>query len=161
MVGLVVIRAWFKERQLYAPIDAAMLKKYRMFSKMGFFGVEKDTRKGAVDFLRHSTNILSKPNAILAVTAQGRFADVRERPAGIKRGLGHLSLRVADAVFIPACIEYVFWEEKLPEILVQQIGVDGEARLGALRCRDDHPLHRARSVAADEEARQKVVYKDG
>jgi len=119
LVGLVVINAKFNARQLYAPIDAVMLQRYKMFSKMGFFGVEKDTRKGAADFLRQSTNILTKPDAILAVTAQGRFADVRERPVGIKRGLGHLSLRVPDAVYIPVCIEYVYWEEKLPEILVR------------------------------------------
>ncbi len=119
LVGLVVINTRFKERPLYAPIDAAMLAKYKMFRSMGFFGVEKDTRKGAIDFLTHSTSVLNKGDAILAVTAQGRFADVRERPVGIKRGLGHLSLKVPDAVFIPACIEYVFWEEKLPEILVR------------------------------------------
>jgi hypothetical protein len=96
-----------------------MLDKYRMFGSMGFFGVEKDTRKGAMDFLATSAQVLKIRNAILAVTAQGRFADVRERPANIKRGLAHLSARVPDALFIPACIEYVFWEDKLPEVLVR------------------------------------------
>jgi 1-acyl-sn-glycerol-3-phosphate acyltransferase len=119
LVGLVVIRSEFSQRTLYAPIDASMLKRYKMFSKMGFFGVEKNSAKGAAAFLAQSTNILNDRNTILAVTAQGRFADVRERPANIKRGLAHLSRKVPDAIFIPACIEYVFWEEKLPEILVR------------------------------------------
>jgi 1-acyl-sn-glycerol-3-phosphate acyltransferase len=119
LVGLVVVNSLFPKRALYAPIDALMLAKYRMFGRMGFFGVEKDTRKGAIDFLTTSTQMLGKSDAILAVTAQGRFADVRERPANIKRGLAHLSMRVPSAIFIPACIEYVFWEEKLPEVLVR------------------------------------------
>lgn len=119
LVGLVLLREYFPQRTVYAPIDAGMLMRYRMFSRMGFFGVEKDSRKGAEDFLAASSSILNNPNALLAVTAQGRFADVRDRPANIKRGLGHLSMRNPTACFLPACIEYVFWEEKRPEILVK------------------------------------------
>lgn len=153
LVGLVVIKTYFNDRSLYAPIDALMLSKYRMFSHMGFFGVEKDSRKGAVDFLTVSSNVLQTSRPILAVTAQGRFADVRERPVNIKRGLAHLSLRVPNAAYIPACIEYVFWEEKLPEILVHfgntvELGngsADLETNLTAL----EHGLEKAQNELAE------------
>ena len=67
-------------RALYTPIDADMLARYRMFAKLGFFGVEQRNRRGAVQFLRTSEVILQSPNHVLAVTPQSRFADVRERP---------------------------------------------------------------------------------
>lgn len=122
LVGLIVLSEYFPHRRVYAPIDAAMLMKYQMFKRMGFFGVEKDTAKGAAQFISMADRVLRQPSSLLAVTAQGRFADVRERPLRLKRGLAHLIKANPRTVFVPAAIEYVFWEEKLPEILVR-IGV--------------------------------------
>jgi hypothetical protein len=53
------------------------------------------------------------------VTAQGRFADVRERPLGIGSGVGHLMARVPAAVLVPLALEYTFWTERTPEALVR------------------------------------------
>jgi hypothetical protein len=90
-----------------------------MFAKLGFFGVEQGTRRGAVQFLRTSQAILQDPNHLLAVTPQSRFADVRERPLRFRAGLGHLAAKVGHAIFLPMATEFVFWEERLPEILVR------------------------------------------
>jgi 1-acyl-sn-glycerol-3-phosphate acyltransferase len=119
LVGLVIKDTFFAERALFAPIDAAMLARYRMFAKLGFFGVDQHSRRGAVQFLRTSEGILQSPQHLLAVTPQGRFADVRERPLRFQPGLGHLATRVECAVFLPMATEFVFWEERLPEILVR------------------------------------------
>jgi len=62
---------------------------------------------------------LKSPQALLAVTPQSRFADVRERPARFEAGLGHLAMRVEHTLFVPVATEYVFWEERLPEILLR------------------------------------------
>jgi hypothetical protein len=96
-----------------------MLARYRMFAKLGFFGVEQHSRRGAVQFLRTSEAILQSPQHLLAVTPQSRFADVRERPVKFQGGLGHLAKRVERAVYLPMATEFVFWEERLPEILVR------------------------------------------
>jgi 1-acyl-sn-glycerol-3-phosphate acyltransferase len=119
LVGLVLKTEFFSERSLFTPIDAAMLARYRMFAKLGFFGVEQHNRRGAVQFLRTSESILQSPQHLLAVTPQSRFADVRERPVKFQAGLGHLATRVERAVFLPMATEFVFWEERLPEILVR------------------------------------------
>jgi len=119
LVGLVMKDAFFPERQLFAPIDAAMLARYRMFAKLGFFGVEQRSRRGAAQFLRTSEAILQSPQHLLAVTPQSRFADVRERPVKFQSGLGHLATRAERADFLPMAMEFVFWEERLPEILVR------------------------------------------
>ena len=119
LVGLVLKTHFFADRALFAPIDAAMLTRYGMFRKLGFFGVEQCSRRGAVEFLRMSETILQSSNHLLAVTPQGRFADVRERPIRFKAGLGHLATRVERALFLPMATELVFWEERLPEVLVR------------------------------------------
>lgn len=119
LAGLVLKTEFFSERTLFSPIDAAMLARYRMFAKLGFFGVEQGSRRGAVQFLRTSEAILQSPQHLLAVTPQSRFADVRERPVKFRAGLGHLAMRVERAMFLPMATEFVFWEERLPEILVR------------------------------------------
>jgi len=116
---VVLKQEFFPDRTAFAPIDAAMLQRYKMFGRLGFFGVERATRCGAIQFLRTAEAILESPKHLLAVTPQGRFADVRERPVQFEAGLGHLAGRVQHALFVPLAIEYVFWEERLPEILVR------------------------------------------
>jgi hypothetical protein len=110
---------FFNDRILFAPMDATMLQRYKMFAKLGFFGVEQRSRFGAAQFLRAAQAVLQSPQHLLAVTPQSRFADVRERPAAFHEGLGHLATRVKRALFMPVAVEYVFWEERLPEILVR------------------------------------------
>jgi 1-acyl-sn-glycerol-3-phosphate acyltransferase len=119
LVGLVMKDEYFRDRNLYAPIDAAMLERYRMFAKLGFFGVEQGTRRGAVQFLRTSEAILSRADSLLAITPQSRFADVRQRPLRFQSGLGRVAAHVKNVVFLPMATEFVFWEERLPEILVR------------------------------------------
>jgi len=119
LVGLVIKDSFLAGRSLFTPIDAAMLARYRMFAKLGFFGVEQHSRRGAVQFLHTSKAILQSPQHLLAVTPQSRFADVRERPLKFQAGLGHLAARVECVVFLPMATEFVFWEERLPEILVR------------------------------------------
>lgn len=109
----------FPERQAFTPIDAAALERYGILRRVGFFPVEQRTARGAVQLLRTATAILRSPQNLLAITPQSRFADVRERPVKFEGGLGLLATRVDDAVFVPFAAEYVFWEERLPEILVR------------------------------------------
>jgi 1-acyl-sn-glycerol-3-phosphate acyltransferase len=96
----------------YAPIDAAMLKQYGIFGRIGAFGVDLESRRGAADFLRIGTEILSVSDRALWVTAQGRFGDVRERPLGLKPGIAHLIERAPGCTVLPLALEYGFWQER-------------------------------------------------
>lgn len=107
------------ERLHYAAIDANAVSKYEFFKKLGFFGVEPDSVRGAVDFLRTGEAILSQPDHTLWVTAQGRFVDVRTRPLGLRSGVGHLAARVTNCHIIPIAVEYSFWNERTPEALIR------------------------------------------
>jgi 1-acyl-sn-glycerol-3-phosphate acyltransferase len=109
----------FPGRAHYGPIDASALGKYRFFEKLGFFGIEAGTARGARRFLSASQEILSRPDTALWVAAEGRFTDPRERPVRLRSGIGHLASRVRDAVLLPLALEYPFWEERGPEALAR------------------------------------------
>jgi len=119
LVGLVLKTEYFPDRRAFAPMDAAALERYQMFRRLGFFAVEQGSRRGAVQFLRTCEAVLRDPNHVLALTPQGQFVDARERPARFQAGLGYLAARVHNVAFVPMAAEYVFWEERLPEILVR------------------------------------------
>jgi 1-acyl-sn-glycerol-3-phosphate acyltransferase len=117
LVGLILAERYLPEREHYAPIDEAMLARYRFFARLGFFGVEPGTRRGATAFLRATDEIFARPGTALWITPQGRFADVRERPVTLRDGVGHAARRMRGGTVLPLAIEYPFWEERTPEAL--------------------------------------------
>ncbi len=118
LVCLLLAREFFPDRTSRAPIDSAMLRRYAFFARLGFFGLEPATARGARTFLRTATQILASPENMLWLTPQGRFMDVRERPLRLENGLGALACRTPGAAFVPLAIEYAFWTEPRPEILI-------------------------------------------
>lgn len=105
-------------RKHYAPMDAASLDQYKILKQIGIFGVELKTARGAAQFLRRGLAILEQ-EGVLWVTPQGRFADARERPLVFKPGLAALAVRAPGGCTLqPLAIEYVFWDERLPEVLL-------------------------------------------
>jgi 1-acyl-sn-glycerol-3-phosphate acyltransferase len=105
-------------REHYAPMDAAALGRYRFFGRLGFFAVERGTLRGAAAFLRTGLAVGGRPQAVLWVTAQGRFADPRT-PAALEPGIGHLARRLEGGHLVPLALEYPFWHERLPEALIR------------------------------------------
>ncbi len=135
LTAIYLSQSLFPHFAMYAPIDADALAKYRMFGRMGFFGVEQQSLRGASDFLKVANEILRRPAASLWLTPEGRFADVRDQSAELMPGLAHLAWKLAsrqqpesDFVgprtatvrvwFLPVAVEYTFWEERHPELLV-------------------------------------------
>jgi 1-acyl-sn-glycerol-3-phosphate acyltransferase len=106
------------DHESYAPIDAAMLRQYGIFGRIGAFGVDLDTPRGAAAFLRTGEEILSAPHRALWITAQGRFGDVRERPLGLKPGVARLVEMAPDCTILPLAIEYSFWLERGAEACI-------------------------------------------
>ena len=108
---------FFGRRSAYAPIESTALERYRFLKRIGFFAVETGTTRGAAQFLKTSRAILEKPENVLFVTPQGKFADVRA-PLLFAPGLEHLAAHSPRASFLPLAIEYSFWEERKPEVLL-------------------------------------------
>ncbi len=118
MMCVLLARKLMPERKHYAPMDAASLERYQILKHIGIFGVEMKTARGAAQFLRKGLAILAQ-GGVLWVTPQGRFADARERPLMFKPGLAALAARTPRGCRVqPLAIEYVFWDERLPEALL-------------------------------------------
>ncbi len=117
LVCLFLARRFFSGRAAYGPMDAAALQRYRFFRRLGFFPVETETARGAAQFLRTSSAILERPESALFLTPQGKFADVRASLV-LSPGIEHLAARLPHVRFLPLAIEYAFWEERKPEILL-------------------------------------------
>ncbi len=118
LASLFLARRFFPAHRHHAPMDASALQRYRLLAHIGMFPVEQGTRRGAAQFLRAASEVLSTPQSILWVTPQGAFTDVRTRPVVFKPGLAALLARNSHAVAIPLAIEYTYWDERLPEILI-------------------------------------------
>ncbi len=117
IVAALLRAEYFPDRRLYAPIDAQALKKYKVLAKMGFYGLDLTSRKGAADFLKVSRAILQQERSSIWLTPEGRFADPRDRTAALMPGLAHLVSHGDAITLIPLAIEYSFWEERQPEAL--------------------------------------------
>lgn len=115
---LVLSRHLLPHANHYGPMDAASLQHYGMLRKLGFFPVENGTPRGAAQFLRAACQILSTPNSVLWLTPEGRFTDTRTRPAIFRPGLAALVARTGACTLVPLALEYTFWDERLPEILI-------------------------------------------
>lgn len=127
LVGLALLRR-FPERAHHAPMDAAALAQYRFFRRLGFFGIERGSVRGAAAFLRQGARILARPRTALWVTAQGAFTDARARPIHLQPGLGRLAVRVPGVVVLPLALEYTHWNDRLPEALAafgEPVGLEG------------------------------------
>ena len=118
MIGI-VLSSLCRERDHFAAIDAAAVKQYAFFRRLGFVGVNPGSVMGAATFLRVGTSILAHPNRVFWVTAQGRFSDVRERPLALQPGVGHLAARLTRGIVLPVALEYTFWNERTSEALIR------------------------------------------
>ncbi|MEM0927183.1 MAG: lysophospholipid acyltransferase family protein [Planctomycetota bacterium] len=107
-------RTLFDNRTFYAPIDAEALEQYKVFERLGFFGVRLSSKSGAAAFLANSRDVLDRPSAALWITPEGQFSDVRDHTTPLMPGLAHLCHRSDDADVMAVALEYAFWDERLP-----------------------------------------------
>jgi len=114
---LMLSRFLSPQRYAHAPMEAEALQHYGFFRKIGAFPVDNSSDRAGRDFLRQARQILARPSAILWMTPEGHFTDVRQRPVLWKHGTAALSRVVAPCTIVPLAIEYTFWDERLPEIL--------------------------------------------
>lgn len=107
----------FPGRTMFIPMDAAALSRYGFMKRIGVFGIEGGTARGAVAFLRTAKIVLGASDRMLWMNAPGRFSDVRERPVPIAPGMSRLPEMAPDAVFVPLALDYPFWTERKAEML--------------------------------------------
>ena len=160
MVSVLLAQRLLPRRKHYAPMDAVSLERYGILKRIGIFGVDLNTVRGAARFFRTSLDLLAQ-GGVLWITPQGRFADPRERPLAFKPGLAALAARCPNGcTLVPLAIEYPFWNERLPETLLQfgepvhvtnQTAAQAETMLHTALSEAMHVLE-AKSIARDPSA---------
>ena len=118
LTAMVLGQAILPEREHYAPMDAIALEHYSIFKPMGFFPVDNASPRGAAQLLRAGREVMDRPGAVLWITPESQFNDVRKRPVVFRPGMGALMSRSGRMTCVPIAIEYTFWNERLPEVLI-------------------------------------------
>lgn len=131
----------FPGRRMFIPMEKAALDRYRFMRRLGVFGIETGTPRGAVAFLRTAQHVLAAPDRMLWMNAPGRFSDVRERPVPIAPGMTRLPEMAEGALFIPLALDYPFWTERKAEML----------------CAFGEPVEGAALAALDRDARTAML----
>jgi 1-acyl-sn-glycerol-3-phosphate acyltransferase len=114
---MLLSQALFVPRRMYIPMDKAALDRYPFMRRIGVFGIETGSPRGAIAFLKVAKDVLGVPDRMLWMNAPGRFADVRERPVPIAPGMTRLPEIAPDALFVPLALDYPFWTERKAEML--------------------------------------------
>ncbi len=114
---MLLARMAMPERRMFGPFEAEALEQYGFFQRIGAFGIDPSTRRGAAEFLSTCRGILALPDTTLWITAQGEFSDPRRRPLVLQPGLAHLVRRLERGIVVPLAVEYPFWNERRPEAL--------------------------------------------
>jgi 1-acyl-sn-glycerol-3-phosphate acyltransferase len=117
LIFILLTNVFLPGRMAFGPMDAAALQRYRFLRRLGVFGIDPSSMAGARQFLAISSQVLSRPEGVLWITAQGGFVDPRQRPIHLRSGIAHLARRESQAVIIPLALEYPFWNERHPEAL--------------------------------------------
>ena len=144
--------------QHFAPIEDVMLERYGIFKNLGFYGIEKNTVSGLKDFLNVGRHILANKNSVIWMTPQGDFVDPRLKPLKIKKGLASLVAKQTQTKILPLAIEYTFWNDKQPEILMN-FGAPIQASLSeqALTTTELHEVIEKKMTIALEELEQAAI----
>ena len=61
---LLLARLALPDRRMFGPFDADALAKYKLFRRLGAFGVDRSSRRGVVEFLVTCRSILATPDEI-------------------------------------------------------------------------------------------------
>jgi len=118
LIFLLLGQKLFPERMVYGPIEAQSLGKYAFLERIGFIGIDPRARAGAARFLRTVRAASRRTDVIYWITAQGEFTDPRVRPAVLRPGVGHAAAAAERGLIVPFVLEYPFWDERCPEVLV-------------------------------------------
>jgi len=130
LVGLAIQSTFWPDRRPFTPMDIDQLRKLGIFRKIGTFGVDPDdprSLEAMADFL--AEQFAAHPKPAFWITPQGRFEDVRT-PIEVRPGAPRIA---ADAIaagldvrVVSVALEYAFWLDPKPEVLIRVAPVSPE-----------------------------------
>lgn len=115
---LTLHRVFLGDRSMRAPMDADQLERFGLFRRLGVFGIDPDDPASLTRMEAEMTAYFAGSRLpTLWITPQGRFADVRE-PIVVRPGVSKMAASTPGARVVSVSVEYCFWADPKPEILV-------------------------------------------
>ncbi len=131
--------------RFHVMMEARHLERYRVFTRIGAFGVDRERPRAARESLSHALTLLRQPRSTVWIFPQGVLRPNDVRPLQFYSGASRLALQAREACgavrLLPVAMRYEFLQEDRPEALL---------RVGAPRLLDG-PLS-ARDLTARMEA---------
>lgn len=102
----------------YGVMDDLQLRRYRMFSRLGLYGLDRSSRAGLSAFVRYSERLLKNTQAAVWICPQGDIVSNRRRPLAFFNGVGHVAKRLERADLLCVAVDYELRGERRPEAFV-------------------------------------------
>jgi 1-acyl-sn-glycerol-3-phosphate acyltransferase len=116
------------DRTLTAPMDIAQLRRFRFFRKLGTFGIDPDDPRSLEAMRAYlERHFADQAAPTLWINPQGRFADARE-PIEVRPGTAKMAALDPRTAVVAVALEYVFWLDSKPELLIRFEPVEPAAR---------------------------------
>lgn len=104
-------------RTAYLMMLEEQLSKYWFFSKIGAYSIEPEDRRGIIESLEYTVELLHEQMSLISVFPQGELLPWHTRPLGYKRGVEWILQRYGKPVAVaPLAIRAEFLGERCPSV---------------------------------------------
>ena len=102
----------------YGVMEERQLRRYPLFTRIGAFGVERESLRGGREFLQYANGLLRGRRRALWLTVQGAMVSNAVRPLRFYSGVASLVQGLGTVHLTTVVLDYEFWNEKRPEAFV-------------------------------------------
>ena len=105
-------------RTAYLMMLEEQLSKYKFFRKIGAYSIEPKHRRGIVESLEYTVELLNEGTPLVSIFPQGQLLPWHTRPLGYKRGVEWILQEYGKPITVlPLAIRAEFRGEKRPNVL--------------------------------------------
>ncbi len=133
----IVISCSTLHHDAYGIMEEKQLERYRFFSKVGIFSINRDHPRKAVESLRYAATLLGGTGRVLWIFPQGKIVPNDCRPIRCQSGIGRLIAMLGECSVIPVAFRYEVGREELP---IAYVSVGQEGRFTGNDTRSPHEL---------------------
>jgi len=119
LVAVLVTGEVIPDRKMLAVMDASELERFGIFRRLGVFGLDPDDPASQGVMVSYLERLFARDSSqAFWITPQGRFTDVRS-PIRLRPGAAAVAARLEGVRVGCVHMDYVFWNEPKPELLIR------------------------------------------
>ncbi len=116
---MLIAGLYLRNRVHCAPMDIVQLRRYRIFRKIGAFGIDPEHPQTPAKMNTYIEEVVAQhPNALLWITPQGQFTDVRDA-VNLRPGAAALAAKHTKASVFCVGVEYNYWQDQKAELFLR------------------------------------------